>query len=201
MRKLRYGLAGLLIWACAAYTLAQTQQPAALVVEGGTLIDGTGAPSVPNAVVVIQGNKITNVSRKGQISYPAGAQVIQADGKFILPGYWEAESVFKWYVGEAEFNYGVTSVSDIGEGGEITMLYAKAISNEKVHGPRLFTGITRIGALGFDTKTGLESGLTPGQVPTSVDDAHAIARRVLDSGADVVNFQGGNLPIEYYKAV
>jgi hypothetical protein len=33
---------------------AQAQQPAALVIEGGTLIDGTGGAPVPDSVVVIQ---------------------------------------------------------------------------------------------------------------------------------------------------
>jgi len=36
-------------------------QPAALVIDGGTLIDGNGGALVPGAVVVIQGTKITTV--------------------------------------------------------------------------------------------------------------------------------------------
>src|SRR5580698_135080 len=57
-----------------------------IVIEGGTLIDGNGGAPVADSVVIIQGNKITAVSRKGQAAYPAGAQVIKADGKFVLPG-------------------------------------------------------------------------------------------------------------------
>ena len=48
------------------------QQPAALVIEGGTLIDGNGGAPVQDSVVVIQGSKITAVSRKGQAAIPAG---------------------------------------------------------------------------------------------------------------------------------
>jgi len=37
------------------------QQAPALVIEGGTLIDGNGGVPVPDSVVVIQGSKITAV--------------------------------------------------------------------------------------------------------------------------------------------
>src|SRR5208282_3739409 len=64
---------------------AQSQQaPAlvpALVIEGGTLIDGNGGTPVRDSEVVIQGNKITSVSRKGQAPYPANAWIIKAEGK------------------------------------------------------------------------------------------------------------------------
>ena len=73
-------LSGLIV-----HLAAQGQQPA-LVIEGGTLIDGNGGAPVPDAVVIIQGNRITSVSRKGQASYPPNAQILKADGKFILPG-------------------------------------------------------------------------------------------------------------------
>src|ERR1700680_4992288 len=64
---------------------ARSQQPAALVIEGGTLIDGNGGAPLRDSVVVIEGSKITNVSRKGQVSYPANALIIKADGKYVLP--------------------------------------------------------------------------------------------------------------------
>lgn len=70
-------------------TLAHAQQPAALVIEGGTLIDGNGGTPVRDAVVVIEGNKITNVSQKGKVTYPANAVIIRADGKFVLPGLFD----------------------------------------------------------------------------------------------------------------
>ena len=194
----------LLPWISPRRVAAQAQASDTLVIEGGTLIDGKGGAPVPDAVVVIQGNKITTVSRKGQASYPPTAQVIHADGKFILPGYWEAESVWKWYIGEAEFNYGVTTVSDIGEGGELMRLQHDAVNRGKLNGPRIFTGIARIGTLGFDdpqrVPTGVKSPFDPGLVPTSAEDARVIARRMLSAGADLVNFQSGQFPVEYYRA-
>jgi hypothetical protein len=195
-----FGLAALLLYLLQSSSSLQAQQVPTLVIDGGTLIDGNGGPPVANALIVIQGNRITSVSRRGQVSYPPTAQVIRADGKFILPGYWENENVYKWYVGESLLNNGVTSVTDIGEGGEILMLHREAVNRGKINGPRLFTGIARIGPLGFDTNTGFETSMGPGQLPKSVDDARAIAKRMLAAGADVINWQGGNYPVEYYKA-
>ncbi len=39
----------------------------ALVVKGGTLIDGTGRPPVENAVVVIEGGRFKAVGKQGQV--------------------------------------------------------------------------------------------------------------------------------------
>jgi hypothetical protein len=53
----------------------EAQQAGALVIQGGTLIDGTGVAPAPNTVVVIQGNRIAQVGRVGQVQVPAGAQI------------------------------------------------------------------------------------------------------------------------------
>ena len=73
--------------------VAQTR-PVAVV--GGILIDGTGRPPVEDAVVVFSGGRIQEVGKRGEVTIPRGAQVIDAKGKTILPGlidghchYWE----------------------------------------------------------------------------------------------------------------
>ena len=68
-------------------TPAQAQ---VVVLDGGTLIDGTGRNPITNAVVVIEGNRIKAAGAKGQVSYPQNARVIKTDGKFILPGLIDA---------------------------------------------------------------------------------------------------------------
>src|SRR5437867_12697982 len=80
-------------------TLAQGAEPGVLVVEGGTLIDGNGGAPVRDVQIVIQGNRITNIGRKGE-NRPANAQVINGDGKFILPGLWDSIDNFIWNQGE-----------------------------------------------------------------------------------------------------
>src|SRR2546427_11568584 len=88
------------------------QQPAALVIEGGILIDGNGGAPVPDSVVVIQGNKITAVARKGQATVPAGARVINATGKFVLPGLGDSPTAYSWYFGGSLMIQRITSTID-----------------------------------------------------------------------------------------
>src|SRR5712691_7494165 len=100
--KTKANRAGGLSCALAAVLLSMSAfGQAPIVIEGGTLIDGNGGAPVPDSVVIIQGNKITAVSRKGQASYPPGAQVIKADGKFVLPGLIDGQVSYNWPFGEA----------------------------------------------------------------------------------------------------
>src|SRR5690242_10980296 len=115
-----------------------------LVIEGGTLIDGNGGPPVRDAVVVIEGNKITAVATKGKVNSPANATIIRADGKFILPGLFDSQNSYSWYFGEAMLNHGVTSTIDVGTTGETAVPYREAVFREKTRGPRTFTGISRL---------------------------------------------------------
>ena len=76
----------------AVLALLAVQQPpapaAAVAIRAGTLIDGTGAAPVRNAVIVVQGDRITAVGSNVQI--PAGASVIDLSGATVLPGFIDA---------------------------------------------------------------------------------------------------------------
>ncbi|MEZ5420498.1 MAG: amidohydrolase family protein [Vicinamibacterales bacterium] len=65
------------------------QGPAARVtaITGGTLIDGTGADPVADAVVVVTGDRITAAGPRARVAVPAGATVIDASGQFVVPGF------------------------------------------------------------------------------------------------------------------
>ena len=115
-----------LLWIIPVRAVAQAAQPAILVIEGGTLIDGNGGAPVRDALIIIQGNKIAAVSRKGQTSYPAGAQVLRADGKFIVPGLMDAHCHYYWFMGELYLAYGVTSVFEVGGGEEVGIAQRRA---------------------------------------------------------------------------
>ncbi|MEO8227868.1 MAG: amidohydrolase family protein, partial [Gemmatimonadota bacterium] len=71
---------------------AQQHRPGAatLVVRGGVLIDGTGAGPVANSVVVIRDGRITAAGKAGAVAVPSGARVIDAHGKWIIPGLVDA---------------------------------------------------------------------------------------------------------------
>jgi imidazolonepropionase-like amidohydrolase len=61
-----------------------TAQPS-LLFENVTLIDGTGRPAVPNAWVLVVGERITCVAAR-EIEAPRGAERIDGSGKFLIPG-------------------------------------------------------------------------------------------------------------------
>src|SRR6266516_3233303 len=85
--------AGLLAWG----VRVGAQQPQALVVQGGTLIDGNGGTPLANSVIVIQGNQVTAVGAANQAQAPDGAQVVNASGKWIIPGLWDCQQNFSWF--------------------------------------------------------------------------------------------------------
>ena len=57
------------------------------VIEGATLIDGTGRPPVVDAAVLINDRgRIETVGHRGAVAVPPGAEVIPAAGMTLLPG-------------------------------------------------------------------------------------------------------------------
>ena len=73
----------------AAAILLTAQSPLSsqesLLFENVTLIDGTGRPAVPNAWVLVEGDRITRVAVR-EIEAPQGAVRIDGGGKFLIPG-------------------------------------------------------------------------------------------------------------------
>jgi imidazolonepropionase-like amidohydrolase len=180
---------------------AQSQQARTLVIEGGTLIDGNGGAPVTDAVVLIQGNKITRVARKGQAQYPANAWIIRADGKYILPGLFDSQNSYSWYFGEAMLNYGITSTVDVGTTGETAVPYRDAVIHGMARGPRAFTGISRLSVNpNAQVSTGLENPLTHTRVPKSAEETRQLVRAWAKAGADYILTYDGALPMDYYVA-
>jgi imidazolonepropionase-like amidohydrolase len=55
-------------------------------ITGATLIDGTGRDPVADAVVIITGDRISAVGPRASTPVPAGATVIDAAGRYVMPG-------------------------------------------------------------------------------------------------------------------
>ncbi|MFC2165376.1 amidohydrolase family protein [Acidobacteriota bacterium] len=95
----------------------QQQQPATLVLTNVTLIDGTGAPPQSGVSIVIVDELISAVGSTDKIEIPRKAIVVDASGKYIIPGLWDMHVHF--YAGGADLAplfiaNGVTSVRDMG---------------------------------------------------------------------------------------
>ena len=64
-------------------------QPPVVVFRGATLIDGTDASPRANATVVVENGWITAVGTGSEVKTPPGSRVIDATGKYLLPGFIE----------------------------------------------------------------------------------------------------------------
>ncbi len=61
----------------------------ALVFTHVTVIDATGAPAKPDMTVVVRGDRIEALGKTGKLAVPRNAQVVDATGKFLIPGLWD----------------------------------------------------------------------------------------------------------------
>ncbi len=57
-----------------------------LVLRNATVVDTISKKLLPKSVVVVQGNRIADVFQEGAKNYPAGSNVIDCAGKFLVPG-------------------------------------------------------------------------------------------------------------------
>lgn len=97
---------------------AQQQAAAApsLVFDGVTIVDVEQGKLIPAQRVVIVGNRIKAVGDIGAVKTPKGAQVVNARGKYLIPGLWDMHVHPTW--GEPDhFNHlfignGVTGIRD-----------------------------------------------------------------------------------------
>jgi imidazolonepropionase-like amidohydrolase len=85
-----------------------------LALVGGTLIDGTGAAPVSNAVVLIAGDRIAAAGPAGTVAVPSGVRTIDVSGGTILPGFINAHVHFAFDAAHlrAWAQGGVTTVRD-----------------------------------------------------------------------------------------
>src|SRR3712207_5513959 len=56
------------------------------VLMGGTIWDGAGGAAVPDAVLIIDDDRITQVGPRSSVTLPNEAEIIDLQGGFVLPG-------------------------------------------------------------------------------------------------------------------
>lgn len=54
-----------------------------------TVIDATGAPARPDTAIVVEGDRIAALGRTDEVAVPAGARIVDAGGRFVIPGLWD----------------------------------------------------------------------------------------------------------------
>jgi hypothetical protein len=91
--------------------------PGRLAIVGATLIDGSGSPPRPDSTVLVDADRITHVGPSREAPPTQGATVVDAKGKFLLPGLTDMHvHVYtrdKWHP-ELYLAAGVTSTLDLG---------------------------------------------------------------------------------------
>ncbi len=74
-------------------------------IVGATLLDGTGAPPVAHAVVVVRSGRIVCAGTRQACSVPSGARRIDARGAWLIPGLIDAHVHFSqtgWFDGRPD---------------------------------------------------------------------------------------------------
>jgi imidazolonepropionase-like amidohydrolase len=119
---------------------AQTKENV-LVIRGGILVDVKSGNEIPNSMIVVRGDRIAQVSKEGKADLPAGAQIVDASGKWIIPGlidsHAHAESAEETPFGLYLAN-GVTTIRNPGGNTTVLRLTREKLLNGGIIGPRLF---------------------------------------------------------------
>ena len=161
---------------------SSNQTSASLVLVNGTLIDGTGSDPVFDAVMVIDGERISAVGTRDQIVVPLNTTIIDVQGATIMPGFinthvhgaYDREALEEWA------QSGVTTVRDlgiVGNTGNSSDLFA--FREEVSQDPRY----ARLVAVGPMVTVPGGYGSRP---VTSPEHARQTINALLDDGADLI---------------
>ena len=136
-----------------------------------------------DASVYIQDGIIKNVwsGIKGAPALPADVKVVDAKGKYVIPGLIDSHVHYNWYEGELFLHYGVTSIFDLG-GGPWSEAMKKGVAMGVIRAPRYYHHVSfGDGANGKDDpNAGKNTAKT--RVPANVDspaDAEAAVKSVV----------------------
>ncbi|RTE85530.1 amidohydrolase family protein [Aliidiomarina sp. B3213] len=167
-----------------------------LILRGGIVIDGEGAPPLGPVDIVIEGNRIIQVAVVGYPGVPvrenrrpeAGPndREIDVTGQYILPGFVDmhghlggsAQGIPAEYVLKLWLAHGITTVREPGSfrGLDWTMEHARLAEQGTIASPRI------IPYLGFGMEWD-EAIITP-------DEARQWVRHIADEGAKGIKFFG-----------
>lgn len=174
-------------------------------VTGATLIDGTGATPVESTVIVGQDDRIVCAGRAAECAVPAGARVLEAAGKWIIPGLIDTHVHLGWRAdGSSDraqlirLAFGTTTVREAGTPGSLErnlarreaagrpvsaeprLVVSALVSQEHIerYGPHdLAAVVRRLAELGADAIK-LKQTFTAGELQTIIDAAHGLGRPV-----------------------
>jgi len=151
--------------------------PSIIVIEGGTLIDGTGASALSGTRILIEDGRIQEIGQRGDLSIPAGARVIEAAGKYIIPGLIDSHVHYDMpWLHRLYLANGVTTVRDLGTSIERIVTLRQEISVGNILAPRMFVSGVPI---------------NPGSVRAmNLGSAKEMAEKLVEAGVDGIKVTG-----------
>src|SRR5437016_11681952 len=96
--------------------------------------------------VIIQDDRIANIGKTAKIKPPKNAKIVDAHGKFLIPGLWDmhVHTIFgDWIPGGKEISLplfvanGVTGIRDMGGDLDTLLEWRTQVSSGAILGPRM----------------------------------------------------------------
>lgn len=180
-------------------TDSSTTRVVALV--GGTVIDGTGKAPLPDATIVIVGDRIASIGPRATTPIPQGARQVDVRGKYITPGFIDANMHLMTAgdqnmevssrVREAlnfafeSLKHGVTTVRDTWGPLRGLLMARDSLAHGRALGARLLIAGNIIG-LSSDPNSDLTEGTGRELLKLTDDSLHTVIDRYLDKGMDFI---------------
>jgi len=171
--------------------LGQRMADKILVVRGGTLIDGTGKQPVENAVIVSNPGASHQSAAPARSPFCPRRRLIDAAGKFVLPGYIDGHGHLEDFQGELYLHLGITSCATINifQDGPWTHGAESAARHSRIRGPRIWMAGRALG--GERSETNVEGMWDPriergNIVLRNPEDARRAVRRKQELGCDII---------------
>jgi imidazolonepropionase-like amidohydrolase len=142
----------------ASATVAKRLAPApapAVAIRDGDVFDTERGVLMPRHTVIVQGDRITAVGPTASVRVPAGATVIDARGKTVIPGLWDMHTHYfassQATSGLLHLASGVTTVRDLAadaddavsaraRAADGSLLYPRMLLGGFLEGPGLWAG-------------------------------------------------------------
>ena len=144
-------LAAMLTVCAACLTLPGQPAESTLVLHGGRYVDVRAGVLRPNGAIVVRGGRIVAIHEpRAGWRPPAGARVVELDGRTVLPGLIDAH-VHLTLAGDPDSNAratlhaGFTTVLDLGSSDGAGIKLRDAIAAGRVEGPRMIVAGSWIG--------------------------------------------------------
>ena len=116
-----------------------TRHRGPLVIHALLVIDGTGRAPIVDAVIVVEGGKITAIGPAGAITTPSGATRLEVPGKTVIPGLIDmsVENYADW-MHPLFLRHGVTTVRDVSHNLDVILIHRRRSQKPAQQRPRIF---------------------------------------------------------------